>query len=75
MKNNLFDVVGMVLMLGITVLMEIYFSALFRLNVLMDNYIGVTIFGRILVLLTAAVFSQVKYLLGKFRNATHKQQV
>ncbi|HHQ0159007.1 TPA: hypothetical protein ACSKKX_002596 [Listeria innocua] len=40
MKNNLFDVVGMVLMLGITVLMEIYFSALFRLNVLMDNYIG-----------------------------------
>ncbi|EJW4265392.1 hypothetical protein N9610_003000, partial [Listeria monocytogenes] len=33
MKNNLFDVVGMVLMLGITVLMEIYFSALFRLNV------------------------------------------
>ncbi|EAD2781193.1 hypothetical protein [Listeria monocytogenes] len=75
MKNNLFDVIGMFLMLGVTVLMEVYFSALFRLNVLMDNYIGVTIFGVILVLLTAAVFSQVKYLLKKYRRSTHKQRV
>ncbi|EAD7931637.1 hypothetical protein GO722_13980 [Listeria monocytogenes] len=76
MKNNLFDMVGMFLMLGITVLMEFYFSALFRLNVLMDNYIGITIFGSILALLTVAVFSQAKYLLKKYKSSTtHKQRV